>query len=99
MRAVWITVFMVVLIWSGIAPKDFMTWCLEVFPAVLGGVVLWVTRERFPLTTMLYVLILIHCVILMVGGHYTYAEVFFSVGAIHSSSSLLRKLRRISGSG
>ena len=75
MRAAWITVFMIVLIWSGIAPKDFMTWCLEVFPAVLGGVVLWVTRERFPLTTILYFLILIHCLILMVGGHYTYAEV------------------------
>ncbi|MCP4300365.1 MAG: DUF2238 domain-containing protein [Gammaproteobacteria bacterium] len=52
-----------------------MTWCLEVFPAVLGGVILWLTRQRFPLTTLVYVLILIHCVILMVGGHYTYAEV------------------------
>ena len=50
MGAVWIAVFMIFLVWSGIAPKDFMTWCLEVFPAVLGGVVLWVTRERFPLT-------------------------------------------------
>jgi len=75
MRVAWIVVFMAVLIWSGIAPKDFMTWCLEVFPAVLGAVVLWFTRERFPLTTLVYVLILIHCVILMVGGHYTYAEV------------------------
>ena len=75
MRIAWVAVFMVVLIWSGNAPKDFMTWCLEVFPAVLGAVVLWRTRERFPLTTLVYVLILIHCVILMVGGHYTYAEV------------------------
>ncbi len=75
MRIAWAAVFTVVLIWSGIAPKDFMTWCLEVFPAVLGAVVLWHTRERFPLTTLVYVLILIHCVILMVGGHYTYAEV------------------------
>jgi putative membrane protein len=75
MRIAWVAVFTVVLIWSGIAPKDFMTWCLEVFPAVLGAVVLWHTRERFPLTTLVYVLILIHCVILMVGGHYTYAEV------------------------
>lgn len=66
---------MIVLVWSGIAPKDFTTWCLEVFPAVSGAVVLWLTRERFPLTTLVYVLILIHCVILMVGGHYTYAEV------------------------
>jgi putative membrane protein len=66
---------MAVLIWSGIGPKDTITWCLEVAPAVLGGIVLWFTRERFPLTGMLYVLILIHCVILIVGGHYTYAEV------------------------
>jgi putative membrane protein len=64
-----------VLVWSGIEPKDYVTWCLEVFPAIAGGVILWFTRERFPLTTLVYVLILIHCLILMVGGHYTYAEV------------------------
>ena len=75
MRMAWIIVFLGVLIWSGIAPKDFPTWCLEVFPAVLGGAVLWLTRERFPLTSLTYVLILFHCVVLMVGGHYTYAEV------------------------
>lgn len=71
----WIAIFLAVLIWSGIGPKDYMTWGLEVFPAVLGGVVLWISRKRFPLTTVVYVLVLIHCVILMVGGHYTYAEV------------------------
>ncbi len=70
-----IAIFLAVLIWSGIGPKDYMTWGLEVFPAVLGGVVLWISRMRFPLTTLAYVLILFHCVILMVGGHYTYAEV------------------------
>ena len=67
--------FLGVLIWSGINPKDLLTWALEVSPAVIGAAVLWYTRERFPLTTLTYVLILIHCVILMVGGHYTYAEV------------------------
>jgi putative membrane protein len=67
--------FMAVLVWSGIGPRDTITWCLEVAPAVLGGVVLWFTREKFPLTTLVYVLILIHCVVLMIGGHYTYAEV------------------------
>ena len=66
---------MAVLIWSGIALKDGLTWGLEVFPAVAGALVLWFTRERFPLTPMVYTLILVHCVILMVGGHYTYAEV------------------------
>jgi putative membrane protein len=75
MRWLWIGIFSAVLVWSGIGPKDFVTWCLEVAPAVLGGLVLWVTRERFPLTSLVYGLILFHCVVLMVGGHYTYAEV------------------------
>lgn len=75
MRIAWIASFLIVLIWSGIAPKDFLTWCLEVFPAIAGAAVLWYTRERFPLTTLVYALILVHCIILMVGGHYTYAEV------------------------
>ncbi len=71
----WAAVFLAVLIWSGIGPKDFVTWCLEVFPAVLGALVLLATHKRFRLTTLVYTLILIHSVILMVGGHYTYAEV------------------------
>ncbi len=71
----WIAIFLIVLLWSGIGPKDYATWFLEVFPAVLGGAVLWYTRKQFPLTRMVYVLILIHCIILIVGGHYTYAEV------------------------
>jgi len=75
MKQLWIAIFLVVLAWSGISPKDYMTWCLEVAPAVIGGVILWFTRERFPLTPLVYVLILVHCIILMVGGHYTYAEV------------------------
>jgi putative membrane protein len=75
MRWIWIGIFLGVLVWSGVAPKDYVTWCLEVAPAVLGGIVLWFTKERFPLTTLTYVLILCHCIILMVGGHYTYAEV------------------------
>lgn len=75
MRIAWLAIFFVVLVWSGINPKDYLTWFLEVSPAVIGGVILWFTRERFPLTRLTYVLILVHCVILMVGGHYTYAEV------------------------
>ncbi len=74
-RVVWIVLFLAVLIWSGIQPKDTVTWMLEVAPAVIGALILWFTRERFPLTTLTYALILIHCIILMVGGHYTYAEV------------------------
>ena len=75
MTLAWIAVFLGVLLWSGIGPRDYPTWGLEVAPAVIGGIVLWVTRDRFPLTPLVYVLILIHCIILMVGGHYTYAEV------------------------
>ena len=74
-RGIWVGIFIAVLLWSGIGPKDTMTWFLEVFPALLGAAVLWYTRTTFPLTRLVYVLILFHCVILMVGGHYTYAEV------------------------
>lgn len=72
---VWLAVFVGVLIWSAVAPRDHMTWLLEVFPALIGSIILATTRKSFPLTTLAYVLILIHCIILMVGGHYTYAEV------------------------
>jgi len=66
--------FLAVLVWSVIHPKDLFTWSLEVFPAVLGVIVLLATYNRFRLTTLLYVLILIHATILFIGGHYTYAE-------------------------
>ena len=75
MRGAWITVFLVVLVWSGVGPHDYPTWALEVAPAVIGALVLWYTRDSFPLTPLVYVLILLHCIILIVGGHYTYAEV------------------------
>ena len=75
MAKLWLIVFFTVLVWSGINPKDYPTWVLEVAPAVLGLFVLWATRRSFPLTTLVYAFILAHCVVLMVGGHYTYAEV------------------------
>jgi putative membrane protein len=71
----WTLAFSVVLLWSGIDPKDRLTWLLEVLPALIGFVVLALTRGRFPLTPLAYGLALVHCVILMVGAHYTYAEV------------------------
>ena len=74
-RAVWLGVFFAVLIWSAISPHNYPTWWLEVIPALIGFVVLVLTYQNFPLTPLLYGLILIHCVILMIGGHYTYAEV------------------------
>lgn len=76
-RAIWIAIFVIVLAWSGVGPMDYLTWAMEVVPAVVGAAVLWTTRDSFPLTSLTYVLILIHCIILMVGGHYTYAEVPF----------------------
>ncbi len=75
MQWIWITIFASVLTWSGINPHDNFTWFLEVVPALVGFVVLAITRKSFPLTPLLYILILIHSIILMVGGHYTYAEV------------------------
>jgi len=71
----WMAMFLAVLAWSAVNPHDYPTWWLEVLPALIGAGVLWYTRESFPLTRLVYVLILVHCVILMVGGHYTYAEV------------------------
>ena len=75
MKIAWITIFLIVLVWSGINPKDYPTWALEVSPAVIGLIVLVATDSRFPLTPLVYTFILIHCIVLMVGGHYTYAEV------------------------
>lgn len=75
MKWLWIAVFVVVLVWSAIAPKDYPTWALEVAPALIGGAALAATYGSFRLTPMVYGLILIHCIVLMVGGHYTYAEV------------------------
>lgn len=71
----WLALFFGVLIWSAIAPKDRFTWFLEVLPALVALPILLLTRKRFPLTALAYSLILIHAIILMVGGHYTYAEV------------------------
>lgn len=71
----WLVVFTSVFVWSAVAPRDYPTWFLEVAPAAVALVILGLTRKSFPLTPLLYTLILIHSVILMVGGHYTYAEV------------------------
>jgi len=71
----WILIFCVTLIWSGLNPKDYFTWVLEVFPAIIGVFILLATYKTFKLTSLLYFFILLHCIILMVGGHYTYAEV------------------------
>ncbi len=71
----WLGVYLAVLAWSAWKPHDYPTWWLEVLPAMAALVLLAVTRGHFPLTPLLYFLVLVHAVILMVGGHYTYAEV------------------------
>jgi putative membrane protein len=75
LRFVWLSIFFGVLAWSAWSPHDYPTWWLEVVPALIAVVLLAVTRRRFPLTPLVYGLILCHALILMVGGHYTYAEV------------------------
>ncbi len=70
-----LTIFGVVFVWSAIRPHDVFTWFLEVLPAIIALPILLFSHQKFPLTPILYVLILIHAIILMVGGHYTYAGV------------------------
>jgi putative membrane protein len=63
------------LIVSGIHPYDRTTWVLEVAPILIGVPILIATYRRFPLTPLLYRLLFLHALILMLGGHYTYARV------------------------
>ena len=67
-------IFLAVFVWSGIGPKDYYTWVLEVLPAVIGLIAVLITYNRFRMTNLIYLLICIHAIILVVGGHYTYAE-------------------------
>ncbi|WP_051689560.1 DUF2238 domain-containing protein [Pelobacter seleniigenes] len=71
----WTGIFFTALLWSAINPRDRLTWLLEVAPALLAILVLALSYSRFRLTPLTYWLILLHSVILMIGGHYTYAEV------------------------
>jgi putative membrane protein len=71
----WLGIFFGVLFWSGIEPKDRLTWFLEAGPAIIGLIVMGITRKSFTLTPLLSFWILLHCIVLMVGGKYTYAEV------------------------
>ena len=68
-------VFFAVLAWSAVRPTDPFTWWLEVAPALLGYAALLVVRKRWRFSALTSVVILLHMIVLMVGGHYTYAEV------------------------
>lgn len=73
--ALLLVVGLAALLLSAIGPHDYLTWLLEVFPVLLALPLLLATSKRFPLTPLLYWLIFLHALVLMVGGHYTYASV------------------------
>jgi putative membrane protein len=70
-----LTLVLLLLAWSAWRPAERITWWLEVFPALIGLIVLVATYPHFPLTTLCYIAIALHMSILFVGGHYTYARV------------------------
>lgn len=71
------SILVLVFIWSAIVPFERLTWWLEVAPVLIALPILFLTRNQLVFTKLAYVLILIHAIILLVGGHYTYAEVPF----------------------
>ncbi|WP_214071742.1 DUF2238 domain-containing protein [Mucilaginibacter sp. dw_454] len=77
MKKYYILIFLFIagLAISAIKPHDYFTWILEVFPAILGLFALIFTFKNFKFSTLTYVMILLHCYILFIGGHYTYAQV------------------------
>ena len=72
-----ITIFSISLLASVINAKEGFTCFLEIIPAIIGFLILALTFKKFRFTNFTYTLILIHCIILFIGGHYTYAEVPF----------------------
>jgi putative membrane protein len=68
-------VLIAALVASGVRPYDRTTWFLEIFPVLVVLPLLWGTRQRYPLTTLLYACIFVHALVLIVGGAYTYARV------------------------
>jgi putative membrane protein len=74
---VLLIIFTATLLWSITNPKEGFTCFLEIIPAIIGVLILALTFKKFQFTSFTYTLILIHCIILFIGGHYTYAEVPF----------------------
>jgi putative membrane protein len=75
-RLLWMgLVVAAALVVSGVAPYDRVTWWLEVAPVLVAAPILFVTRERFALTPLLHWVIFLHCLVLILGGAYTYARV------------------------
>lgn len=74
MHVVLLVSLATVFVGSGYEPRDRFTWFLEVVPAIIGLALLLYTYPRFQFTTLVYVLVWLHCAVLMVGGKYTYGE-------------------------
>ena len=75
-RLIWfLALLLPVLAWSVVNPHDRLTWWLEVFPVLIGVPMILAVQKRFPLSSLLLVLVWCHAMILIVGGHYTYALV------------------------
>jgi putative membrane protein len=68
-------VVLAALVASGIKPYDRVTWIMEVAPVLIAAPILVATHRRFPLTPLLYAVICVHCLVLILGGAYTYARV------------------------
>lgn len=73
--AVYSAALVALLAVSAWRPHDLPTWAMEVAPVLVVLPLLWATQRRFPLTPLLYALIFVHALVLMLGGHYTYARV------------------------
>jgi putative membrane protein len=71
----FLLVFLAAAIISIIGCKEYFTWFLEAVPALVGVAILVFTYSRFKFTNLTYFMILLHCLVLLVGAHYTYAEV------------------------
>ena len=74
-----LSIFFLVLILSSIKPHDYFTWFLEVLPALIGIVVIWYLKKyhKFEFTRLVLFWLLVHSIVLMIGAHWTYAEVPF----------------------
>ncbi len=74
-EAIAVALMAIALLVSAIDPYDRSTWWLETAPAIIAGGVMLATRIRYPLTPLLQALIVLHALILIVGGYYSYARV------------------------
>ncbi len=70
-----LTLLSVVFVWSAVAPLERFTWWLEIFPILIALPILFLTHKQLEFTQLAYMLMLAHAIILLIGGHYTYAEV------------------------